>query len=460
MKTPFLAHALAFLGALGLAQAAAPRYTLIPLEDLGGGFSQANAINASGQMAGNSYDTENLGQGALWSRDGKLAYHGSLPGTGDLCFAFAIDAAGQLAGSSNATASGNLRAILVPAGGAMATLGSLTAPSAPAANQGDYLAGYLASEARGINKSGAVVGYSYVGSENRAFIWTAAGGMVALPAVAGVPYSAAAAINDQGVVVGATSSSSNFVVRRAVRWLPGSHGVRPPPAELGTLGGSGSEATAINGSGQIVGVSRPAGDATKRAFLYDEKATPKMRELGDLPSGTDSYAAGINDSGQVVGTVSDNNGSRVFLYTGGTLYDLDDLVPNSGWTDTEATGINAAGEICGYGTAPDGTTQLGFLLRPVKTVVPPPAPAARPAVKITGAKKLTTAKAKVTIKGKATGQVTSVTAKIGRKTVKARGTASWSLKAALKPGKNKITAIAHGPGGDSAPARLTVTRKP
>ncbi len=66
-------------------------------------------------------------------------------------------------------------------------------------------------------------------------------------------------------------------------------------------------------------------------------------------------------------------------------------------------------------------------------IVPPPI--AKPSVKISGAKNVTTAKAKLTIKGKATGQVTSVTAKIDKKTVKARGTASWSLKVALKPGK-------------------------
>ncbi len=87
-------------------------------------------------------------------------------------------------------------------------------------------------------------------------------------------------------------------------------------------------------------------------------------------------------------------------------------------------------------------------------------------MKISGAKKITTTKAKVTIKGKATEQVTSVTYQLGKKKGKATvsngstvGTASWSLKAALKPGKNKLTITAHGPGGDSAPAKVTVTRK-
>ncbi len=93
---------------------------------------------------------------------------------------------------------------------------------------------------------------------------------------------------------------------------------------------------------------------------------------------------------------------------------------------------------------------------PIETIVPAPA---APVVKIAGPKKLTTAKAKLTIKGRATGPVTGVRCRIGGKPArKAKGTASWKLTVALKPGKNKITVIAHGPGGDSAPARLTLTR--
>ncbi len=105
---------------------------------------------------------------------------------------------------------------------------------------------------------------------------------------------------------------------------------------------------------------------------------------------------------------------------------------------------------------------------PVEIVAPPAV--ARPVVKISGAKKLTTAKAKLTVKGKATGQVASVTYRIGGKPArKAKGTASWKFTAALRPGPNKITVTAigtgstGGPGGpvlNSAPAKLTIIRKP
>ena len=84
----------------------------------------------------------------------------------------------------------------------------------------------------------------------------------------------------------------------------------------------------------------------------------------------------------------------------------------------------------------------------------------KPIVTITGAKKVTTTKAKLTIKGKADSPVTSVTYRIGSQSVnKATGTARWKFQASLRPRKNKITVTAHGPGGDSAPAKLTVIRK-
>src|SRR5689334_7332966 len=66
--------------------------------------------------------------------------------------------------------------------------------------------------------------------------------------------------------------------------------------DLGTLGGSGSTATAINASGQVVGYSDgPAGSAG-HAFLY---SSGQMKDLGTL--GGESYAYGINSTGQVTG---------------------------------------------------------------------------------------------------------------------------------------------------------------
>jgi len=125
--------------------------------------------------------------------------------------------------------------------------------------------------------------------------------------------------------------------------------------DLGTLGGV-SYATGINDSGQVVGWSSTsiAGSTVSRAFLYDESATPKMQDLGDLGDNYDTRANDINNSGQVVGYSYASNGEQLekhaFLYdsTNG-MQDLNDLIPaNSGWSGgpiSEATAINSYGKI-------------------------------------------------------------------------------------------------------------------
>jgi probable HAF family extracellular repeat protein len=129
--------------------------------------------------------------------------------------------------------------------------------------------------------------------------------------------------------------------------------------ELGTLGGNNSYANGINSSGEVVGEASLA-NGYDNAFLA---VGAMMTDLGTLGGGN-SYAYGINDSGTVVGYSAVAGGdSHAFIYVNGVMLDLNSLIGNgSGWDLLEAYGINSTGEIVGEGMF-DGESHA-FLLDP------------------------------------------------------------------------------------------------
>lgn len=162
-------------------------------------------------------------------------------------------------------------------------------------------------------------------------------------------------INDSGSVVGYSYvPSGNF---RAFLYSNGSM------QDLGTLGGSYSQAYAIHNSGQITGQAYLPGNTKAHAFLY---SAGKMTDLGAL----NTYSSGlaINRSGVVVGNadVKNNSGFLVYhavIYAGGQVHDLNQRIPSgSGWVLSAATSIDNTGRIVGYGTFKNA--QHAFLLTP------------------------------------------------------------------------------------------------
>jgi probable HAF family extracellular repeat protein len=165
-------------------------------------------------------------------------------------------------------------------------------------------------------------------------------------------------------------------IEHAVLW-PHDGGI----VDLGTVGGTWSEANAINASGQIVGKSSVRNDEYDptrhnifHAFLYDKglmKALPAP--------GVYSIATGISDHGEVVGyyyhAKDDGNVDFSVSYpfywyadgsVDGKIVDLQTLVPSLP-AGTVLTGysINSSGVILASATLADGTsTQL--LLTPTE----------------------------------------------------------------------------------------------
>jgi probable HAF family extracellular repeat protein len=195
------------------------------------------------------------------------------------------------------------------------------------------LPGDYASVAMGINQFGDVVGWSQGPAGARAFVYTDAIGMTALPAPAGRPVTTARAISADGVVVG-TASAGGTDIGHAVRWKAG------VALDLGTLGtGLFSEARGVNSTGTVVGTTYTDWGSLVGIHAFRHTDATGMQDL--TPNADTGHAEGINDAGQIAGW---RNG-RAFRLTGTTFADLG--VP-TGFAQSFGFAINAAGDVAGH----------------------------------------------------------------------------------------------------------------
>src|SRR6266550_3900055 len=192
------------------------------------------------------------------------------------------------------------------------------------------------SSATGINNAGDVVG----SSGGHPVLWHSDGSLVDLGTLPGSVGGGATAINDRGQVVG-SSNFPDFVTVHAFLWQAGTM------IDLGTLGGDSSIALAINNAGQVVGTSTlPGPFAPGHAFLWQQGAG--MTDLGTLPGGSISGAAGISASGRIVGRGTTATGQEAFFWQAGTFTGLGTL----GGPFSSAIGVNASGQVVGFSATP------------------------------------------------------------------------------------------------------------
>jgi probable HAF family extracellular repeat protein len=115
--------------------------------------------------------------------------------------------------------------------------------------------------------------------------------------------------------------------------------------DLGTLGGGlFAEGTAINNLGEVAGFSNLK-NGERHAFVFHNG---KMSDLG--PTGRESRAFAINDSGVVAGSESipGEGHTDAVLFINGKITDLG-LIPGSGGIFTSPTGVNKSNEVVGSG---------------------------------------------------------------------------------------------------------------
>ncbi len=352
----------------------AASYTITDLGTLGGSESFGSGLNASGQVAGASYTTGDADYHTfLWKpttpngASGTKTDLGTLGGTQS--FGNGLNASGQVTGESFTTGDAADHAFLwkpTTPGGASGTMHDL------------LTLGGTNSYGYGINAAGQVTGASDKTGDARthAFLWKpstpngTSGTMYDLGTLGGTE-SNGSAINASGQVSG-SSLKAGDAAYRAFLWKPTMpNGTSGTMYDLGTLGGTESFGGSINASGQVSGFSYTTGDAAYHAYLWTP-TTPggtsgTMLDLTTL-GGRNSYSYNVGSGGQVVGASEvqmNSANTHAFLYTSGSgMVDLNTLIdPLSGWELSDAADINDAGQITGQGLI--GGEYHAYLLTPI-----------------------------------------------------------------------------------------------
>lgn len=244
--------------------------TLVPNQ-----YSSADAINDSGEVAGN-LNTDTSVIPFVWSAKTGFATL-PLPRGDNGGQVFGINKNGHVAGYSSGR------------GGARAFVW---------AERNAYDIGVLPggrdSTAMDINDSGLVTGSSSSSAGKRAFIWSKTEGLVSLGTLPGDTSSEALAINNKGAVAGYSDGPRGM---RAFVWTRATGMV-----DLGVLpGGQSSQAFDINDSGVVVGISATLNEGD-RAFVW----TPAggMKDLNVIvaehPAAVFVEAQSINNKGQII----------------------------------------------------------------------------------------------------------------------------------------------------------------
>jgi probable HAF family extracellular repeat protein len=307
------------------------QFTVTDLGTLGGDESQAAAIDSGGAVVGYS-DTGGTDdhQHAFASTGKHMVDLGGLEADGD-SYATSVNRKGIASGYATAS-DGSFHAVVFSRG----TVTDLQA----------LRDDFVQSQASGINSRGWVVGTALM--DDAAYHgWVYARGHFSILD----PGSHVMGLNDQGEAVG-TYKGKGMVFDLGTD-IP-----------IGTLGGSWSEADALNAVGVVTGWAATKGDKQAHAFTWFNS---KMTDLGTL-GGLQSQGLAINAKGVVVGwsyTEGTKRRHAFIVLKGRKMLDLNKLLDaksGKGWELAAATGINAAGEICGTGTV-DGQVHA-FRLTP------------------------------------------------------------------------------------------------
>jgi uncharacterized membrane protein len=218
----------------------------------------------------------------------------------------------------------------------------------------------------GMNSLGDVVGTDTEGSLVYGVVWKSGGNPITLSPVNSMFFASGQAINASRTIAGFSFGPSSDV---ATIWVYDTGTGNWVGQSLGTLGGTGSDAYAVNTAGDVVGNAERAGGHGIGAFIWH----PSDTSLTDLDPteafGLNTFAKGINDNNEVVGSIA-GGGAFVWTSTSG-IRDLQTLIdPASPFSFTDATDVNNNGWIVGTATDSSDHFSHAVLLEPTPQFLP------------------------------------------------------------------------------------------
>ncbi len=371
-------------------------YTVTVLPSLGGTNSAANSINGRGWPMGTSFLSGNMTMHAALWRDGKVTDLGTLGGPNSAVEWPVENDRGYVSGISETSHKDPL---------GESTSWSCHAFLPDNGSSGDTCLGFVWHAGHmhklptlggnngygaGMNENGEIAGWAETKKHDPTCkapqvlqflpaVWNAVKRTVrALPTLTlhgrTEPDGAATAVNKSGEVVGISGicdqAVGRFTARHAIAWI------NDKPIELQTLGGTAwNTPVAINDGGQIVGfldkdLRDRNGNPNFISVIWTDPSSPPTK-IGTLPGDNISEPTSINNEGTVLGVSFPS--SHVYVWQNGMMTDFTKVILQS-YPQLEPVsvgGINDSGEIAGQacqlvsGTCPSsGATFVTFLAVP------------------------------------------------------------------------------------------------
>jgi len=295
--------------------------------DYPGGLSTAGlAINSSGAITGNYFDSAQRQHGFLRNPDGTFTGF-DVPGARNTS-PLAINDAGTITGSYD-DFGGVVGGFVRDPGGAISTFTGGTSPSP-----------------RSINSQGVIVGtYQQNSTTTSCFLRDTTGAITTFN-ILGSNRSICVSINDSGAIAGLYSSLSHGFVRDAA----GNVTTFDPDSQF-------TAPAAINNGGTIAGAYKPNAGRLHSGFI---RSAAGAFTTFSVPSAFETFPKALNLTGAVAGYwIATNGVLHAFLRSPtGSFTPLDP----TGATSAIAFGINADGAVTGYWEDADHNGH-GFLFK-------------------------------------------------------------------------------------------------